>query len=47
MRDCAVMQSTGLRDKNGVEIFEGDIVFLSVSDGFNHLDHKKSCYSSL
>lgn len=40
VRNIDLMQSTGMKDKNGVEIFEGDVVLVSVRNGFDYLDNK-------
>lgn len=42
VRNIDLMQSTGLKDKNDVEIFEGDVVLVNVSNGFDHLVNEKT-----
>lgn len=42
VRNIELMQSTGLKDKNGVEMFEGDIVVINVNNGFDRLFDEKS-----
>ncbi|MDQ8418521.1 YopX family protein [Enterococcus faecium] len=42
VRNIDLMQSTGLKDKNSIEIFEGDVVLVNVSNGFDHLVNEKT-----